>query len=315
MPDQVVVNQLASHYSENPKSLVFARYADALLLEEKVEEATNICQQGVQDYPGYLSGYLVLGRCLLISGNLDGAREQFEKALALDKRCISALKSLGDILVSQNNDGLAAEKYDAILKIDPFNPRIRELYKTNADGEDDNTSAFEGVISEGEPAVQEFSPEAAEIPEEPSVESAVEEEGTESVVELESEEEAVAETLEKPELAEEETVLEEPETSLTGDDIASAFDEAALEDETTESESVALEPIEETSTAEAPASEEAAALDTEEVPEEPAMEELETSLTGDDIASAFDEARKPKLQRSPVQEKRKRIQWMMKIRQ
>jgi tetratricopeptide (TPR) repeat protein len=162
------LSELAERYQQNKKSLVFSRYADALLQEGRIDEAIQICQQGVEDFPEYLSGYLMLGQCLHKSGDLETARKQYEKVLQLDPRCIGALKALGYILDAQNKKGLAAERYADILSLGNHDLRIRNLDdkskrddKTQDIQSEDGKQALSDVEKEKTEAMDVESPEGS----------------------------------------------------------------------------------------------------------------------------------------------------------
>lgn len=123
----VSVESLAKRYNSNPKSVGFARYADALLEQGKVMEATSICQQGLMYIPDYLSGYLVLGKCFVKGGRYDEAIKAYKTGLNLDKRCPAALKNLGDLYRKLQDEDQAAAYLNAYLEINPFDTEIRTL--------------------------------------------------------------------------------------------------------------------------------------------------------------------------------------------
>lgn len=104
----------------------YARVADAFRTEGRLEEAIGICREGLRTRP-LVAGYVVLGKSLVDAGNLEEAREQFEAALRLDPRCLSAMHSLAAILGKLQWGDAAAGYYRSILELEPWDAEIRSL--------------------------------------------------------------------------------------------------------------------------------------------------------------------------------------------
>jgi len=85
--------------TKNPKSLIFAQYVDALRLEsstdkQKLDEALQVANKGVEINPGFSTGKLVRGRVLLEKGDLASAKIDFEAVTEQDPFCLTAHKLL-----------------------------------------------------------------------------------------------------------------------------------------------------------------------------------------------------------------------------
>lgn len=63
-------------------SPLFAVDAEELLDSGKIEEAIDLCLEGLKVYPGYPAGEAVLARCYKISGNNDKANEILDSAMS-----------------------------------------------------------------------------------------------------------------------------------------------------------------------------------------------------------------------------------------
>ncbi len=110
------------------KSMSFARLADGLRREKKIDEAIALCKQGIAQFPHYLSGYLILAKCLIETDKPDEAKLQLESALKIDPKCLYALKALGDILVTLQWQNAGADLYAKVLQIDPWDNQVQSLY-------------------------------------------------------------------------------------------------------------------------------------------------------------------------------------------
>jgi tetratricopeptide (TPR) repeat protein len=89
-----------------PEGLGFARLGEALLREKKTDEALQVLTQGVKRHPGYLTGFLLLGRACRTMGLLSEAKAGFESALRLDDRCPAARVAL-TALGEESSSGMA----------------------------------------------------------------------------------------------------------------------------------------------------------------------------------------------------------------
>lgn len=127
MSIQYTTDQLQRKFPAAPGSPGFARLAESFRSEGRLDEAIQICQDGLKARPFQLSGYLVLGKALIDAGRLEEAREQFESALRLDPRCLSAMHFLAQIMNKLQWGEAAAGYYRSILEVEPWDADIRAL--------------------------------------------------------------------------------------------------------------------------------------------------------------------------------------------
>ena len=133
----------------------YARVADALRAEGRLDEAIALCREGLRSRPR-VAGYVVLGKALVDAGGLEEARGQFEAALRLDPRCLSALRMLARIMEELQWADAAVGYYRSILELDPWDAEIRSLLAGRAPG------AVPGMVPGAAPgAPQGASPGAA----------------------------------------------------------------------------------------------------------------------------------------------------------
>ncbi len=124
MSIQYTADQLQRKF---PGSAGFARLAEGLRTEGRLDEAIQVCQDGLKARPLQLSGYLILGKVYIDAGRLEEAREQFESALRLDPRCLSAMHFLAEIMNKLQWEEAAAGYYRSILEVEPWDEEIRAL--------------------------------------------------------------------------------------------------------------------------------------------------------------------------------------------
>lgn len=120
------LRELEGKLERYPRSLTFARLADAYLEAGEVDRALEICSRGLEEHPHYVGGLVVMGKCYFQRGDLERARKVFERALHFDRDNLVALKSLGDIYQVQGRSDLALAAYRRVLELDPLNEEIRK---------------------------------------------------------------------------------------------------------------------------------------------------------------------------------------------
>lgn len=115
-------NFLKRHIRSNPKSLLFAYYADHLLKADKLQEAYELCKYGVEMNPQFATGWLVFGKIAQAADQRDFAKTCWLKAFAEDRMCLQA----AELLLQDEEFDLKPEQVldagNAILSVDSNNP-------------------------------------------------------------------------------------------------------------------------------------------------------------------------------------------------
>lgn len=96
------IDFLSQKLAENPQSPLFARLADLYLNRNQPNDALALCESGVQMYPMYAAGQIVLGKCYLALQEYSKARNAFQQAILLSPNNRVAKKLFYD--VPQQND-------------------------------------------------------------------------------------------------------------------------------------------------------------------------------------------------------------------
>ncbi|MBN1578969.1 MAG: tetratricopeptide repeat protein [Chitinispirillaceae bacterium] len=134
-----MTKSLATVLKNRPDSLLFARLADAYRKEGNIGQAIDLCVNGLNNYPYYSTGRILLGRCYLEQQKYGEAIEAFSTVCAADRRNQMAIKMLADIFVQQGMEQRAGDLYALLLKMDPVNPTLKHLcsqYGPSAGGKD-----------------------------------------------------------------------------------------------------------------------------------------------------------------------------------
>ena len=127
MSIQYTADQLQRKFNGPPGTPGFPRLADVLRAEGRIEEAIQMCQEGLRARPYTLSGLCGAGQGPDGRRRMEEAREQFEAALRLDPRCLSAMHFLARIMTKLQWTEAAAGYYRSILEVEPWDAEIRAL--------------------------------------------------------------------------------------------------------------------------------------------------------------------------------------------
>ena len=115
------IEKLEARYRENPKGRNFAPLADAYRKAGLIDNAIDLCQAGLEHHPDYVSGYIVLGRCLVDKKDDAAAENVFRRVLDLDPENILALKVLAEVSERNERFDHAMEWLNRLLLADPMN--------------------------------------------------------------------------------------------------------------------------------------------------------------------------------------------------
>ena len=89
------IEDLEKRLAADPNSKIFVQLAEEYRKAGLQEDAVATCRDGLEKHPNYFSARVALGRALLESNALEGAREEFEQVLKQVPDNLLALKFLG----------------------------------------------------------------------------------------------------------------------------------------------------------------------------------------------------------------------------
>lgn len=87
-----------------PNSVVFASVADFFLMYGKIDEAMQVCREGLKHSPDCVSGRLVLTKTHLMRGNLDEADEELRRVLDIVPSHTKALELRTEIELAKRGE-------------------------------------------------------------------------------------------------------------------------------------------------------------------------------------------------------------------
>ncbi|MCD6376463.1 MAG: tetratricopeptide repeat protein [Caldisericaceae bacterium] len=108
------------------ESVLFAHKVDLLLEEDEIDEALELCEEGVKRFPFYTEGYVQLARCYQLKNMNDEAVKAYQQALNLHPGHVKALKGLAYLYYKMRERELGEA---TLLKAYLFNPYDDELHE------------------------------------------------------------------------------------------------------------------------------------------------------------------------------------------
>lgn len=123
------IEKLEKRWLENPRGRNFAPLADAYRKAGEIDRAIELCVNGLERHPDYVSAHIVHGRCLMDQKNDVGAEEVFRKVLSLDPENIIALKVLAELSERGSRFDEAVDWLSRLLAADPMNGDAEEHLK------------------------------------------------------------------------------------------------------------------------------------------------------------------------------------------
>ncbi len=112
------------------ESVLFAHKADLLIKREQVEEALELCEEGVKRFPFYAEGYVQLARCYQMLEQEELAVEAYKKALAFHPGHSKALKGLAYLYYKMREKEAGEQTLLRAYLYDPFDRELREFLES-----------------------------------------------------------------------------------------------------------------------------------------------------------------------------------------
>jgi tetratricopeptide (TPR) repeat protein len=146
-------------WKKDPQSRIFAQLADAYRKSGMLDEAIEICTEGLKVHPSYGSARMVLARAYQEKGQDLEAEREFLEIIRNDPNNLLANRLLGDLLYKGGRVPQALERYQRVLKLTPLDREIKEtLEKMEA--------SLETSVAPPSTAIEELEEKSEEAPEE-----------------------------------------------------------------------------------------------------------------------------------------------------
>jgi Tfp pilus assembly protein PilF len=118
---------LRQRWERDPKSRVFLQLAEEYRRAGRLSEAVRILESGLAHHPTYVAAQVVMGRCLLETGDMPRAVTLFERAIALDPTQIVANRLLIDAYLGIDDVAKARHRLDLYRVLNDRDAEIETL--------------------------------------------------------------------------------------------------------------------------------------------------------------------------------------------
>jgi len=119
------IADLRRRLEAEPQSRLFAQLAEELRKDGSVDEAVQVCREGLERHPNYPSARMTLGRALLDMGDVRAARGEFETVLKTAPDNILASRFLAECLEGLGDLAGAVARYRTTLMMAPGDKQLQ----------------------------------------------------------------------------------------------------------------------------------------------------------------------------------------------
>jgi len=119
------IRSLSAVLAKDPSSLRYVELAEALRRRGKLEEAIQVANHGLSRHPDHADGHDCLAKVYVDRGQLDAARAEWEKALAIQPEHGGALRGIGFLFYRQGDTKRAIDALEHAVRADPGDEAAR----------------------------------------------------------------------------------------------------------------------------------------------------------------------------------------------
>lgn len=164
LPRTPEIEKYIATLAKDPKSKVFAPLAEVYRKAGALDEAIQLCVEGLKRNPNYLSGMVALGRSYYDKGMKSEAKEQIEKVVKATPDNVIAQRILGEIYSEEGKKAEAIKAFKIILALNPKDAEAQESLDI-LEGRKPPRPPKEQAAKPAEPAKTEPVPAEAKPPE------------------------------------------------------------------------------------------------------------------------------------------------------
>lgn len=113
-------------FKEDPTSRVFAPLAEAYRRLGRLDEAIDICREGLEHHPDFHGGRVALAKCFIDKKQYSEARAELEKVVQFVPENLLAQRLLGDVLSALGDRPGALHCYKMALLLSPNDVALAE---------------------------------------------------------------------------------------------------------------------------------------------------------------------------------------------
>ena len=118
------IDDLRRRLDSDPTPFAFAQLAEEYRRTGAYREAIQTCRAGLLQHPGYHSARVILGRCLLETGDLKAAEIEFATVVRAAPDNLSARRGIADVEERSRATSEAQAGTGALTALEAFHRRI-----------------------------------------------------------------------------------------------------------------------------------------------------------------------------------------------
>jgi tetratricopeptide (TPR) repeat protein len=147
--------RLRSRYDANPGGRVFAPLADCYRKLGRLDEALDVCLEGLDEHPGYTTAHVIRGKIHRDRQEPDAAFMAFEQVVELDDQNLLARRECAMLAEQLGHVRKAYEHWNRLLAADPNSAEAESAIERLAESPSlaDPVDASLGVATEHIPSV------------------------------------------------------------------------------------------------------------------------------------------------------------------
>jgi tetratricopeptide (TPR) repeat protein len=124
--DNPRIVELRRRVEADPSSIAFAQLAEEYRRAGNLEEAEQVCRQGLARHPGYLSARVTLGRTLVERGDLEAAMQELHCVLDSAPDNLAAIRAIAEIHQRRGELEKALDYYSRAVPLARHDPEREE---------------------------------------------------------------------------------------------------------------------------------------------------------------------------------------------
>ena len=125
--DTFILNRLPALCPESAPLVAAVAEAEGLIARRDVQGGLRLLMTSAQREPRFVRTWLTLAEGFLKIGSVQGARDAWEKALAIDPRCREARVAVTEVAMARREKSVVQRHLDALLRYVPTDELVPKL--------------------------------------------------------------------------------------------------------------------------------------------------------------------------------------------
>ncbi len=115
----IEIDKLEKKLEKDPSSIVFVQLAEEYRKMGRIDDAINVCIEGIKHHPNYWTAYILLAKCYFEKEEYEKSKEYLEQALSGSPDNIQAISLIAETYEKLNIWDKALDKYRILQLLSP----------------------------------------------------------------------------------------------------------------------------------------------------------------------------------------------------